>query len=503
MFKISDLQAIVSGNPINELEQYLLDNHMAITRKPYTGRQYSRNDVVCIVFSYICKTDSILLQYIKDQTFHLPTGVHVRERLYVMLNGSGDRSCQYGKTKIFNPSKPDGYKFCANHGKCQCQQESFRGNVYGKSDEQKAEIVSKRKATTLERHGVEFALQNSEIMERTKATNFDRYGTSSPLGNDAVRDKIKETNRNRYGFDYPLKSVEIQKKKTETMLDRYGVENPAHVEQFQKKKASTNLERYGSASPFGDKLVQEKSVRTNLDKFGNTNAMQNDVVKDKLAKKNIDKFGARSPFGNTDIQEKIKATNLERYGVENVFHDPAIFQKRKDTMIIRYGHESAFGNAIVRQKSMETKINRTAADYYYIHDQSDQTIDLIYEDRDPNWFENVKNAWIENRFNNPRHPFSIQRAYRNKVNYWTEKNIREYSYLLNADILSREYWQNHVDHIFSIRDGYLFNVPAEIIGHWTNLRLIPRIQNQRKSGKSERTLEEVIALFKANVTKNR
>lgn len=51
--------------------------------------------------------------------------------------------------------------------------------------------------------------------------------------------------------------------------------------------------------------------------------------------------------------------------------------------------------------------------------------------------------------------------------------------------------QLHLDHIYSISEGFKNNIPAEVIGHWTNLRLIPKIENSSKGAKCHKTIEEL------------
>lgn len=51
--------------------------------------------------------------------------------------------------------------------------------------------------------------------------------------------------------------------------------------------------------------------------------------------------------------------------------------------------------------------------------------------------------------------------------------------------------QLHLDHIYSISEGFKNNIPAEVIGHWTNLRLIPKIENSSKGAKCHKTVEEL------------
>ena len=76
-----------------------------------------------------------------------------------------------------------------------------------------------------------------------------------------------------------------------------------------------------------------------------------------------------------------------------------------------------------------------------------------------------------------------------------------YSYSrINPNGLSRgkEY---HLDHIFSRKEGFDNNVPPEIIGHWTNLRLIPAKENNGKSSNCDKTMEELYEDYRTNTRK--
>lgn len=66
-----------------------------------------------------------------------------------------------------------------------------------------------------------------------------------------------------------------------------------------------------------------------------------------------------------------------------------------------------------------------------------------------------------------------------------------YSYSrINPDGLERgkEY---HLDHIYSRKAGYDNNIPPNIIGHWTNLRLLPAKENNGKSSDCDKTVEQL------------
>ena len=53
----------------------------------------------------------------------------------------------------------------------------------------------------------------------------------------------------------------------------------------------------------------------------------------------------------------------------------------------------------------------------------------------------------------------------------------------------------HIDHKFSISEGFKQGVPPEIIGDIVNLEMIPAIENIRKYGKCSITLKKLKELY--------
>jgi hypothetical protein len=54
---------------------------------------------------------------------------------------------------------------------------------------------------------------------------------------------------------------------------------------------------------------------------------------------------------------------------------------------------------------------------------------------------------------------------------------------------------HHLDHIYSITDGYVNKVEPEIIGSIYNLRFIPAIDNQIKKTKSDISLKKLKKMY--------
>lgn len=76
----------------------------------------------------------------------------------------------------------------------------------------------------------------------------------------------------------------------------------------------------------------------------------------------------------------------------------------------------------------------------------------------------------------------------------TNRNWYEHFYTINPNRLTRSR-DMHLDHIYSISEGFKHNVSPEIIGHWTNLRLIPKIDNSSKGANCHKTKDQLLEDF--------
>ena len=86
--------------------------------------------------------------------------------------------------------------------------------------------------------------------------------------------------------------------------------------------------------------------------------------------------------------------------------------------------------------------------------------------------------------------YSEFKKYRRKVYYWTVKN--DLSILENFD--RRGLLDFHLDHKYSITEGFKNGVPPKIIGSMPNLHFISYIENVKKGTKCSITLEELYGL---------
>jgi hypothetical protein len=113
------------------------------------------------------------------------------------------------------------------------------------------------------------------------------------------------------------------------------------------------------------------------------------------------------------------------------------------------------------------------------------------------WSEESKKRYVQKgieagRFWKPDDPEYLEfKKYRRKVYYWTSKN----------DLTQLEHHEKrgklgyHLDHMYSITEGFKDNVAPKIIGSIYNLRFIDHKENCSKGTKCSITLEKLYELF--------
>lgn len=181
------------------------------------------------------------------------------------------------------------------------------------------------------------------------------------------------------------------------------------------------------------------------------------------------------------VKERKKKICLERYGVSNPMKVPELKKKQiekinfiernkklKETVRERYGVDNVFQRLDIREKISSKLASQT------------------YES-----MQKKKATRIKNGFQIPDNQKSDWNLYRQKVNVVTRKSWREYKSFIENNHLERGRTKYHLDHIYSVYDGWLNNIDPQIIGHHCNLRLIYYKENCSKRVKSDITLEQL------------
>jgi hypothetical protein len=73
----------------------------------------------------------------------------------------------------------------------------------------------------------------------------------------------------------------------------------------------------------------------------------------------------------------------------------------------------------------------------------------------------------------------------------TEKNYDLFKNVINPKNLKRGWKNNHVDHMYSISQGFKDKVNPFYIAHPCNLQMLKAKDNKRKNAKCDHTLEEL------------
>jgi hypothetical protein len=99
-------------------------------------------------------------------------------------------------------------------------------------------------------------------------------------------------------------------------------------------------------------------------------------------------------------------------------------------------------------------------------------------------FENYREDW-EWLFENKEDYFIFVRAL-------TEKNYEIFRTQINPKKLKRSWKANHLDHIYSISQGFKDRVNPFWIAHPCNLQMLKARENKKKNAKCGHTIEELI-----------
>ena len=140
----------------------------------------------------------------------------------------------------------------------------------------------KRKKTTLEKYGVEYAAQrldqkekqrewmsSKEFRNKSNKTQIEKYGTlfvqtdKFREDNSIKHKEIIKNKKERGEYNCPLSLPSNRELRESAMFEKYGHTYSFHVESIKDKIQTTNLEKYGHISPFGNKEIQV-SIKNNI-----------------------------------------------------------------------------------------------------------------------------------------------------------------------------------------------------------------------------------------------
>ena len=173
--------------------------------------------------------------------------------------------------------------------------------------------ISKRKATTLKKYGVENVFQSTEIKNKAKNTSLKKYGVPNPRQSAEVKLKIQKTNEKRYGASVPAKNKDVLAKMKNTSKERYGFDNPIQNKEIRAKAVKTSIARYGVDNIFKSEDFKETMRLANQEKYGCDFFTQTDEMKNKSKKTMIKNYGVEYHSQHPEIKKKMWRTYRENY----------------------------------------------------------------------------------------------------------------------------------------------------------------------------------------------
>lgn len=286
--------------------------------------------------------------------------------------------------------------------------------------------------TNLEKYGVENVSQLESIKKKKTVSVFAHYGVYDYLNSEQNKHNMYDEN----GVQ-KAQSKEAKEKRKKTLLERYGTTDIFKINNGHEKALS--------------KEGREKAKQTLLKNHGVTSTWKLQKTKDTIKKTNLEKYGETSYSKTDEFKEKLKNHNIEKYGVENYFNSEDYKIRSKEASLKKFNSEYYLSSELRKQREIESG--------HWISDE-DRTEYELYR----------LNVW---RITNKQDLESLE----------------DFDKRGRIDLNSDAY---HIDHKFSIREGFEENIPPEIIGSLKNLEMIPGRKNCSKNSKCSITKEELL-----------
>ncbi len=283
--------------------------------------------------------------------------------------------CPCGNMITFNKNWLDGYR----KG---CSPKCVQSNP---------ETKEKRKATTIEKYGVDNVAKSNEFKKKQENTNLDRYGSKSSFQNedvknkwknniiekygvdhisksDIIKSKIKESNIKKYGVDSYTKTEEYIKKTRETNLGKFGVDHYSKTNEYKNSVKITNIEKYGVDHYFKSDEHKNNIKLINNEKYGVDWFCQTDEFKNKTKETNLEKRGVEHHTKDNAFKEGIKLINNEKYGVDWFCQTDEFRNKTKETCLFRYNTEHYSKTDDYKEKVIKTSMNKYGVNNFMKYD---------------------------------------------------------------------------------------------------------------------------------------
>jgi hypothetical protein len=260
-----------------------------------------------------------------------------------------------------------------------------------------------------------------------------------------------------------------------------------------KKTTNKKLEKYGTLNG----IDTEKLKTSLIKKYGVDNISKIESIKKKKIETCLKHFGVKHPMQSSVIMEKSKNTLMKLYGVDNISKVPAILEILRNHW---FEIDPIYGISKIQLKCLKEKercLKKYGTEYYFQTDEFKEkykiTCKKLWSVDNYSKSEDFKQFLLDNGLKN--HDIT-----KTKIELYIKecRKYTGYSYTKYKKELERIYHRcnsYHLDHIFSISDGFKQNINPKIIGSIVNLQIIPNTINLKKNAKSWIEIDKLLLLF--------
>ena len=162
-----------------------------------------------------------------------------------------------------NLFKTCGSKECTEANRKQTNMLKYGNTNVSKSTREKA------KQTTIEKFGVENAMQCETVKDKLKQSNIEKFGQDNYFKTDKFKDDLKQSNLDKHQVEYYVQSDEFKEKYKQTISDKYGLDHYSQSDDFKEKYKHTVQNKYDGLNHYSQTdEFKEKYKNTMMIKYG-------------------------------------------------------------------------------------------------------------------------------------------------------------------------------------------------------------------------------------------
>ena len=179
-----------------------------------------------------------------------------------------------------------------------CKKCKISNTKRSKSTEEKLLIQEKRKATTLQKYGVDNVFKAKDVKEKSKETLQALYGVTNAQQLQVKENYIKKADKFSKAKSVNYSDEDLQNHFNDlqqTVKTKWDTRTREDVENIIKKRIKTNREKYGVDFAQQSEIVKQHYKENSLKRWGVENPQQSEIVRDKVERTFREKYGSNHP----------------------------------------------------------------------------------------------------------------------------------------------------------------------------------------------------------------